>query len=126
MHTLHFPTRCDDGSRQPAQGREEREDMHIPWRNLISDIHHPLPYPLHADELGLEPHGRSGIRPCCGRDIISTDLNRLGICMSQAIRSACTQVVDRELAQEIESLKVRKREVTGQEIQHHCPDREAE
>ena len=47
---------------------------------------------VYADELGLEPHGCSGIRPCCGCNIISTDLNRLGICMSQALRHSSTEM----------------------------------
>ena len=96
-----FPLIVSMGGRKPCRRRPVGGRLHVPRRNLLPALHHPLPAGLYADGLGGRESRRSArhghFREC--RDFPAC--RRSGLGLPETLRPARPRVAQAALADEV-------------------------
>lgn len=79
------------------QRAKKHENMHIPWRALLSAIHHTLSVCIHADALGVGSSGCASLRAYHGCRRCAADGCRDGIRLPETLRHPCPQMAHRQI-----------------------------
>ena len=100
-HPVRLPADRLDGGRKPCRRRPVGGRLHVPRRNLLPALHHPLPAGLYADGLGGRESRRSArhghFREC--RDFPAC--RRSGLGLPETLRPARPRVAQAALADEV-------------------------